>query len=412
METRAEIAKRLSQAVNQICKGPGDFNAIEDILTDFVDVADFMDYFKATWYPKLGLWIKALKTFPLASQEASAAMEFYHNQLRLRLMNEKDPVVYQRADWLADKLGTKVHSYFWLDEYSGKDDFARYWKDEWLSGLTAWRKSLKIPDAAVFLEGNCAKVINLENRDTIHVVLNPGSEFALCNCDWAKGGNLCEHVIKTIKLCRDKESSVQSVSMFQYNQALLTMLQCPPNDSLIRDHAISLAVWVQQLLDEQIGQGSSGVLEQSVELSAEIQDGDIASRNNCSNGNILSNMECGHSFQLEHFGLGADTTAAMKKNELGENGSCSEVGSGQPSAQTQASLPTISTSFPLSVNGHDATDGSSRVYNDPRENTVGYPAPANVGPRSGGNCPEANDLRSNDLESVMDVDSPGLSSSN
>ena len=62
-------------------------------------------------------------------------MEFYHSQMKLRLLNEKDPGVYQHADWLVDKLGTKVHSYFWLNEYSGKDDFARYWKDEWMSGL-------------------------------------------------------------------------------------------------------------------------------------------------------------------------------------------------------------------------------------------------------------------------------------
>ena len=62
-------------------------------------------------------------------------MEFYHSQMKLRLLNEEDPGVYQRADWLVDKLGTKVHSYFWLNEYSGKDDFARYWKDEWMSGL-------------------------------------------------------------------------------------------------------------------------------------------------------------------------------------------------------------------------------------------------------------------------------------
>ena len=85
-------------------------------------------------------------------------MEFYHSQMKLRLLNERDPGVYQRADWLVDKLGTKVHSYFWLNEYSGKDDFARYWKDEWMSGLTSWRKALKTPDSDVVIQGGCAKV--------------------------------------------------------------------------------------------------------------------------------------------------------------------------------------------------------------------------------------------------------------
>ena len=55
-----------------------------------------------------GSWTTAIKTLPLASQETCAAMEFYHNQLKVRLLNEKKPGVYQRADWLVDKLGTKV----------------------------------------------------------------------------------------------------------------------------------------------------------------------------------------------------------------------------------------------------------------------------------------------------------------
>ena len=59
--------------------------------------------------------------------------------------------VYQRADMLVDKLGTKVYSYFWLIEYSGKDDFARYWKDERMSGLTSWCNALKIPDSDVVI---------------------------------------------------------------------------------------------------------------------------------------------------------------------------------------------------------------------------------------------------------------------
>jgi hypothetical protein len=122
-------------------------------------------------------------------------MEFYHNQLKLRLLNEKDPGVYQRADWLVDKLGTKVHSYFWLDEYSGKDDFSRYWRDEWVSGLTSWRKALKIPDSNVVIEGRCAKVADQLNQDKAYVVWNPGSQFGICNCSWAEMGNLCEHML-------------------------------------------------------------------------------------------------------------------------------------------------------------------------------------------------------------------------
>lgn len=192
------------------------------------------------------MWTSALKALPLASQETCAAMEFYHNQLKLRLLNEKNSAVYQRTDWLVDKLGTKVHSYFWLDEYSGKDDFARYWKDEWVSGLTCWRKALMIPDSDVVVEGRCAKVVDQVDREITHVVLNPGSEYGICDCSWAKLGNLCEHLFKVMGVCRSKGLSTPSISFFQYSMTLIKMLHCPPYDSLTRDHALSLAVSVQK----------------------------------------------------------------------------------------------------------------------------------------------------------------------
>lgn len=251
METEmcVQISRRLGQTVDDICKGQGTVRLFEVLMEDFVDGSSFMDYFKATWYPRIGSWTTALKNLPLASQETCAAMEFYHRQLKVRLLNEKNPGVYQRADWLVDKLGTKVHSYFWLDEYSERDDFARYWKDEWVSGLTSWRKALKIPDSDVVVEYRCAKVTDQLDRDRVHVVWNPGSEFAICDCKWAEMGNLCEHVFKVIKLYRDKGSRKSSISLFQYNQALINMLRCPPYDCLIRDHAASLAVAVQKQLD-------------------------------------------------------------------------------------------------------------------------------------------------------------------
>lgn len=177
-------------------------------------------------------------------------MELYHQELKLRLLNEKDPTVYQRADWLVDKLGTKVHSYFWLDEYSGKDDFARYRKDKCSSGLTSWRKALTIPDSLVIIESLCAKVTDHLNQGLVYVVWNPGSQFSLCNCSWAEMGYLCEHMFKVLKCCREKGSSAPSVSLNQYKKALVDMLRCPPHDSLVRDHSLSLATYVQKLLNE------------------------------------------------------------------------------------------------------------------------------------------------------------------
>ncbi|QHO24124.1 uncharacterized protein DS421_12g369510 [Arachis hypogaea] len=222
IDMQVKISKQLEWIVENICRLQGTMSLFEDFIEDFIDESNFMDYFKATWYPRMGAWINALKTLPLASQESCAAVEFYHNQLKIRLFNEKDNSVFQRADWLVDKLGTKVHSYFWLDEYSGKDDFARYWKNEWISGLTSWCKALKIPDTDVLLEDGCAKVTDQDNPEKAYVVHNPGSMFSVCNVVGCKLGT---------------------------SKALKNMLHCPPYDSLIRDHAVSLAVSVQQQLN-------------------------------------------------------------------------------------------------------------------------------------------------------------------
>ncbi|KAK6918635.1 hypothetical protein RJ641_017057 [Dillenia turbinata] len=251
-QTRAKMFRQLGQAVSDICTGQGTTDLFEDFMKDFIDSSDFIDYFKAVWYPRIGSWSSALKSLPLASQETCAAMEFYHYQLKVRLLNEKDSGVYSRADWLVHKLGTEVHSYFWLDEYPGRDDYARYWKDEWLSGLTSWRKALKIPDSDVILEGGCTKVITHFEQHNAHIVQNPDSVFAICDCSWSEMGNLCEHVVRAVKVCRDNGSAKPSISLLKYRQALESLLHCPPHDSLIRDYAVSLAVFIQTQLSSSL----------------------------------------------------------------------------------------------------------------------------------------------------------------
>ncbi|XP_038894507.1 uncharacterized protein LOC120083056 isoform X2 [Benincasa hispida] len=222
-DKRAEILRQLGKAVDGVCRG---------------------------------MWTTALKNLPLTSLETCAAMEFYHSQLKLRLLNEKDSAVYQRTDWLVDKLGTKVHSYFWLDEYSEKNNFSRYWKDEWMSGLTYWRRALRIPDSDVIIEDGIAKVTDQITRDRKFVVWNPGSQFGICDCQWAEMGNLCDHMCKVINVCRKKGTTRPSVSLLQYQQVLTNMLRCPPHDSLIRDHAVSFAMSVQKQLNALISMGS------------------------------------------------------------------------------------------------------------------------------------------------------------
>lgn len=51
---RVEISRQLEEAVDNVCRGQGTVNLFEDLLEDFIDESDFMDYFKAIWYPRIG----------------------------------------------------------------------------------------------------------------------------------------------------------------------------------------------------------------------------------------------------------------------------------------------------------------------------------------------------------------------
>lgn len=190
-----------------------------------------------------------MKTNPLATAEVTSAIERYHHLLKLRLLNEADESIYQRADWLVHKLGTKVHSYYWLDEFSGKDSFSRYWRSEWKTGPNPWQQGLQIPDSDIVIEGNCARVVCQKHKEKSHAILNPGSELALCDCSWSSKGNLCKHAMKSAKVCRDRGLAPPSLALLRYYQALANVVHCPPSDSVICDHAIAVAVSVRTQLD-------------------------------------------------------------------------------------------------------------------------------------------------------------------
>ncbi|KAK8711153.1 hypothetical protein V6N13_146446 [Hibiscus sabdariffa] len=399
-ELRVEISRRLQLAVDDICGGHGNVDLFERFMEDFVDCLDFMDYFKAIWYPRIGAWISALVTLPLASLETCAAMEFYHNQLKLRLFNEKDRAAYQRTDWLVGKLGTKVHSYFWLDEYSGKDDFARYSKDEWVSGLTSFQKSLEILDSDVVIEGRCAKVTNQLDRDRVYVVRNPGSQYGMCDCTWAEMGYLCEHVLKVIKVCREKGSILSSVSIFQYNKALIDMLHCPPHDSLIRDHAVSLAIYVQKQLISLVGsiqkRTQNAIREGSAPVFSDKQDRGFVNEDPCVNGNISSNLENGYTNCSESpAGIQSDLGNESVDHTVGTNGIFGEMAVVSGSEMDVDPTGSISPSeLPSEMDVNEEVVTGNDVFSEHGVNAAG-----NTALRDQNGCGE--NLYNNCLESVM-----------
>ncbi|KAI3697783.1 hypothetical protein L6452_30880 [Arctium lappa] len=249
IEVQREIFKRLGEMVYSIWGGVNPFVVLEKFTQDFVDQTDFMQYFTATWVPKIEMWLTTMKTLPLASQEASGAIEAYHVKLKVKLFDDSHLGALRRVDWLVHKLTTELHSSYWLDRYADESDSFQTVKEEYINS-TSWHRALQIPDTDVTLDnGNnlFAKIVSRNDRNHMHLVWNPGSEFAFCDCEWSLRGNLCKHVIKVNTICENLRGFQSSMSFQSYQEILTSMFKKPPDDSLELDLSVA---WSHQIHDQ------------------------------------------------------------------------------------------------------------------------------------------------------------------
>jgi len=49
-----KISRRLGWIVDNICRLQGNISLFEEFMEEFIDESKFMDYFKATWHPRIG----------------------------------------------------------------------------------------------------------------------------------------------------------------------------------------------------------------------------------------------------------------------------------------------------------------------------------------------------------------------
>ncbi|CAA0830226.1 SWIM zinc finger family protein [Striga hermonthica] len=248
IEVQREMFKRLGQIVYGIWGGVDIALTLEEFLLDFVDQISFMQYFKDTWVPKLEMWLKSMKTLPLASLEASGAIEAYHVKLKAKLYDEDDSQLGSllRVDWLVHKLTTELHSSYWLDRYADESDSFLNVKEEYVAS-TSWHRALQIPDHSVSLDDEdrlFAKVVSQKDSNLMRVVWNPGSEFAHCDCEWSMQGNLCKHVIKVNMVC---ENHGPQMSYKSFMNILMDLWRKPMDDSVELDIS---AAWTCQMLEQ------------------------------------------------------------------------------------------------------------------------------------------------------------------
>ncbi|MBA0835002.1 hypothetical protein Goarm_007315 [Gossypium armourianum] len=249
IEVQREIFKRLGEIVYSLWGGLDTSVALEELILDFVDQSAFMEYFKSTWVPKIEMWLSTIKTFPLASQEASGAIEAYHVKLKTKLFDDSHLGALQRVDWLVHKLTTELHSAYWLDRYADESDSFQHVKEEYIAS-TSWHRALQIPDSAVTLDDKghlFAKVASQKDSSRTHLVWNPGSDFAFCDCAWSMQGNFCKHVIKVNMICENAKGCRPSMSFWSFREILIDLCKKPMDDSIGLDESVA---WTHQMLDQ------------------------------------------------------------------------------------------------------------------------------------------------------------------
>ncbi|KAL5709574.1 hypothetical protein ACHQM5_020249 [Ranunculus cassubicifolius] len=270
VEVQREVFKRLGKIIYSIWDNDSDsMDIIEEFIQDFVDQTAFIQYFTDSWVPKIEMWLTCMKTLPLASQEACGAIEAYHLKLKQKLYDDSHLSALQRVDWLVHKLTTELHSSYWLDRHADESGSFQNVKAEYIAS-TSWYRANQIPDTAITIDDKdalFAKVASQNESGKTYTVWNPGSEFALCDCDWSLKGNLCKHIIKVNQLM--SQSGIKgnyegaSMSFLSLKEILSNLWKKPMDDSFSLDLSTALIHQVVdrvQRLSEVSNEGIVGVV--------------------------------------------------------------------------------------------------------------------------------------------------------
>ncbi|KAJ9168353.1 hypothetical protein P3X46_019890 [Hevea brasiliensis] len=259
IDVQREMFKQLGWILYSTRSGPNVVDAIEEFMQVYVDQSVFVDYFKRSWLPYIELWVNGIRSLPVAGAEPLAAIESYHTRLKSKLFNERHSNSWTRIDWLIYTLTTEFHSLYWLDQYSEESGYFANIRDE--SFLTnSLHQALHISDIDVMLDEQnlqLAKVISQTDKSLACIVWNHGTEFSLCDCPCSRLGHLCKHVIKVAILCKSRQVARPLLAVQVYWQALLTLMQNPPDDPLVIEHATCLQHDIKGLEDL----SSSGLLQ-------------------------------------------------------------------------------------------------------------------------------------------------------
>lgn len=239
-DVQREMFKNLGRILYCSRSGSTAEDAIEEFMQIYIDQYSFVDHFRSRWLPKIESWVNCIRILPVASQEFNASIEAYHLRLKSKILNLPLASSLQRVDWLVHALTTQIHSFYWFDQYTLETGCFEHIR-EGFDSSNSYYQALQIPDVDVLLDEEnlqFAKVASQGDRNIVYTIWNPGSEFAICDCTWSRMGNLCKHVIKVGHFCKNRHVARPLLASQVYRQTLLNLLQNPPDDPLVLEHAI------------------------------------------------------------------------------------------------------------------------------------------------------------------------------
>lgn len=146
------------------------------------------------------MWEKKNRSFRHANQETNAAIESYHFHIKSHYLSDLSKKCTRRMDWLIHTLLHRVEPYYRNKRYLQFSGFLTNFKKERYY-LTTLERSKAIADTDCYphdLLPNTYKVRSQTDPTKWYFIRKFGSDLHVCDCQWAKRGNMCKHVLKIL----------------------------------------------------------------------------------------------------------------------------------------------------------------------------------------------------------------------
>ena len=152
----------------------------------------------------LAMWAKNFRSFPHANQETNASIESYHSHIKSQHLSDRSRKCTRRMDWLIYTLLHRVEPFYKNKRYLQQSGFLTNFKKERYY-ITALERSKLIPDIDCYQDDQLPNTYKVRSQ-TIpakwYFVRNFGQNLHVCDCEWAKRGNTCKHVLKILYILK------------------------------------------------------------------------------------------------------------------------------------------------------------------------------------------------------------------